>query len=111
MATKKNTSKAAGNGSTNFKEFDVKGKNFNFTGRVYTDRKREAGKLTIYPMSLCINGLITIKGCSYYETANNMWVGGPQFKSGDEYKDYLYIDKEAAEDMDALAEAINSILN
>ena len=107
MAAKKNsTSKSNG-----FKEFESKGKNFTYSGRIYTDKKREAGKLTIYPINLCINGLITIKGCSYYETANNCWIGGPQYKSGDEYKDYLYIDKENNEDMDSLATTISEIVS
>ena len=106
MAAKKNsTSKSKG-----FKEFDVKGMNFTYSGRIYTDKKREAGKLTIYPISLCINGLITIKGCSYYETSNNCWVSGPQYKSGDDYKDYLYIDKSNNDDMDKLAEVISGII-
>ena len=106
MAAKKKTNQATG-----FKEFEFSGDNFDYSGRIYVDRKREAGKLTIYPVSLTLNGLITIKGCSFYETTNNMWVGGPQFKSGEEYKDYLYIDKENNKDMDALAEAISAAIN
>lgn len=105
MAAKKQSSNA-----TNYKEFEMKGDSFDFTGRVYVDKKREAGKLTIYPMSLCINGVITIKGCSFYETANNMWVGGPQYKQGDDYKDYLYIDKSINEEMDNLAEVIEKVI-
>ncbi len=89
-----------------FKEFELKGESFDYSGRIYPDRKREAGKLTITPMSLCLNGVFTVKGCSFYETKDNMWVGGPQFKQGDEYKDYLYLDKELNKDLDALAECI-----
>lgn len=106
MAAKKSNSKANG-----FKEFDVKAQNFNYSGRIYVDKKREAGKLTIYPMSLCIDHLITIKGCSYYETENNCWIGGPHYKSGDEYKDYLYIDKANNEDMDSLASYISELIS
>ena len=107
MATKKNSTSE----SNGFKEFEVKGKNFNYSGRIYPDNKREAGKLTIYPMSLCINGLITIKGCSYYETSNNCWVGGPQYKGKDGYNDYLYIDKSNNEDMDSLATALSELVS
>lgn len=107
MAAKKKTSNQATN---SFKEFELKGNSFDYSGRIYVDRKREAGKLTIYPITLCLNGVITIKGCSFYETSNNMWVGGPQYKQGDEYKDYLYIDKEINDDMDALAEAIEKVI-
>ena len=39
-----------------------------------------------------------------------MWVGGPQYKAGDEYKDYLYIDKELNDDMDSLAYAIEGAI-
>ena len=104
MAAKKN------NAAKEFIEFELKGKNFDYSGRLYPANKREAGKLTIYPMSLCINGVITIKGCSFYETANNMWVGGPQYKAGDDYKDYLYIDKELNAEMDALANVIEKVI-
>jgi len=98
------------NSNVNYKEFEMKHESFDYSGRVYVDKKREAGKLTIYPMSLCINGVITIKGCSFYETANNMWIGGPQYKQGDDYKDYLYIDKSINEEMDALAEVIEKVI-
>ena len=108
MAARKNNGASKSNG---FKEFEVKGMNFTYSGRIYPDSKREAGKLTIYPMSLCINGLITIKGCSYYETSNNCWVGGPQYKGKDGYNDYLYIDKNNNEDMDSLAEALSELVS
>lgn len=107
MAAKKNTQKGSNN---SFKEFEFKGKTFTYSGRLYPENKREAGKLTITPMSLTLNGVFTIKGCSFMETKDNMWVSGPSYKSGDEYKDYLYIDKALNEDMDALANAISDVL-
>lgn len=106
MAARKTNQK-----DSSFKEFKLKGKTFNFSGRIYTDKKREAGKLTIYPMSLTLNDAITIKSCSFYQTKDNMWIGGPQYKTGDEYKDYLYIDKSINEEMDSLAEEIDKAIN
>ena len=106
MAAKKSTQK----GNNSFKEFEFKGKTFTYSGRLYPENKREAGKLSITPMSLTLNGVFTIKGCSFMETKDNMWVSGPSYKSGDEYKDYLYIDKALNEDMDALANAISDVL-
>ena len=91
--------------SNDFLEFSMKGKTFNYSGRIYPDRKREAGKLTIYPISLTLNDAITIKFCSFYQTKDNMWVGGPQYKTGDEYKDYLYIDKSVNEEKAHIARA------
>ena len=105
MAAKK--TKTSTNG---YKEFKFVGETFDYSGRIYTDKQREAGKLTITPISLCINGVLTIKGCSFYETDKNMWIGGPQYKSGDEYKDFLYIDKELNDEMDELAEAIKKAM-
>lgn len=104
MATKKKSN------SKEFKEFEFKGGNFKYSGRIYTESKREAGKLTITPMSLCLNGLITIKGCSFYETKDNMWVGFPQYKSGDDYKDYVFVDKACNDDLDGLAEVISETI-
>lgn len=93
-----------------FIEFEMVGKEFDYSGRLFPERQREAGKLTITPMSLCISGLITIKGCSFYQTKDNAWIGGPQYKVGDDYKDYLYIDKGLNKDMDALAEKLEELL-
>lgn len=93
-----------------FIEFEMAGKEFDYSGRLFPERQREAGKLTITPMSLCISGLITIKGCSFYQTKDNAWIGGPQYKVGDDYKDYLYIDKGLNKDMDALAEKLEELL-
>lgn len=107
MAAKKSSTN---NESKGFMEFSFSGSKFGFSGRLYPDKKREAGKLTIIPMTLCFNGLVTIKGCSYYETSKNCWIGGPQYKSGDEYKEYWYLDKELNEDMDNLASMIAEML-
>lgn len=86
-----------------------KGENFDYSGRLYKEKSREVEKLTITPMSLCLNGLITIKGCSLMETDKNVWISGPQYKSGDEYKDYIYIDKSNNEDMEDLAIYLQSL--
>ena len=106
MAAKKNSKS-----KDNFIEFEMKGKQFDYSGRLYPESKREAGKLTIIPMSLCLDGVFTLKGCSYYETSKNCWIGGPQYQSGKEYKDFLYMDKAMNEDMDNLAASIGELLN
>ena len=93
-----------------FIEFEMEGMEFDYSGKLFPERQREAGKLTITPMSLCISGLITIRGCSFYQTKDNAWIGGPQYKVGDDYKDYLYIDKGLNKDMNALAEELSELL-
>ena len=104
------TAKKTKTSTNGYKEFEFKGESFDYSGRIYIDKQREAGKLTITPISICLNGVFTIKGCSFYETDKNMWVGGPQYKSGDEYKDFLYIDKELNDEMDNLAEVIKEAM-
>lgn len=106
---KKTTSKKTN--EKGYVEFKLEDETFTFTGRIYTDKKREAGKLTIYPLSLTLNESITIKCCSFYETDKNMWVGGPQYKSGDEYKDFVYFDKCINDEMDNLAEKIKAAID
>jgi len=103
---KKNSAKK----SSEFIEYKVEGKEFDYSGRLFPERQREAGKLTITPMTLCLSEQITIKGCSFYQTKDNAWIGGPQYKVGDDYKDYLYIDKSLNEDMEKLAEEIAGLL-
>lgn len=96
--------------SNNFKEYEMKGKQFDYSGRVYPDNKREAGKLTIYPMSLTLDGVFTIKGCSLMMTKDNLWISFPQYKSGDDYKDYVYTDKDLNEDLDNLAAVVEKAI-
>lgn len=96
--------------SKKFREFEFKGEVFGYSGRIYTENQRTAGKLTITPISLCLNDVITIKGCSFMETKDNMWISGPSYKVGDEYKDYLYFDKDLNPDLDKLAEVISKEL-
>lgn len=106
---KKTTSKKTN--EKDYVEFKLEDETFTFTGRIYTSKKREAGKLTIYPLSLTLNESITIKCCSFYETDKNMWVGGPQYKSGDEYKDFVYFDKCINDELDNLAGTIKAAID
>lgn len=78
----------------NFIEFEYTGKEFKYTGRVYPDLKKTVGKLDITPVNFTLNGVITIKGCRLMQTDSNAWLSGPQYKSGDEYKDFVYIERK-----------------
>ena len=79
-------------------EFKVKGTVFTFSGRLYPENQKETEKCTITPFSLTLNEFITIKGMKLFQTDNNSWIQGPQYKSGEEYKDYLYIDPDFSKD-------------
>ena len=78
----------------NYKEFSFKGKEIDFTGRIYPDLQKSTDALDITPMSLTINGVITIKGCKLMQSDKASWISFPQYKdkSGD-YQSYVYVDR------------------
>lgn len=96
-------------------EFEYDGKEFKYSGRMYPENQKETQKCTITPMSLCLNGVITIKGCKLFQTDKNAWIQGPQYESGKgkntEYKDYLYIDKDLNKEMDGLIAELEKLLD
>lgn len=98
-----------------FIEFELKGVIFRYSGRMYPEKSIETKKCTIIPMSLCLNDMITIKGCKLFRTDKNSWIQGPQYLSGKgkdgEYKDYLYIDKELNTEMDGLVSELEKLLD
>ena len=98
-----------------YKEFEVKGVIFRYSGRMYPDKAIETAKCTIIQMSLCLNDVFTIKGCKLFRTDKNSWIQGPQYAAGKgkdaEWKDYLYIDKELNTEMDALVSELEKILD
>ena len=93
-----------------FKEFSFDGKEFKYSGRLYPENKKETKKCDIIPFSLCLNGVITIKGMKLWRSDKNSWITGPSYQSGDDYKDYLYIDKDFKE-IDRLVEALEKIID
>ena len=107
--------KSSGEEVKSYKEFEVKGVLFRYTGRLYPDKTTKTAKCDIVPMTLCLNGVITIKGCKLFRTDKNSWIQGPQYAAGKgkdaEYKDYLYIDKELNTEMDALVSELEKILD
>ena len=55
---RRNTSK-----KENFKEFSFDGKEIKYSGRIYPDSTQSSKKVDYTPMTLTLNGVITIKGC------------------------------------------------
>lgn len=97
----------------NYKEFSFKGKEIDYTGRVYPDLKKSTDKLDMTPMSLTINGVITIKGCKLMQTDDNSWIGFPQYKDKDgDYMSYVYVDRAYSDsELSAVVEAIEKVLD
>ena len=91
-----------------YMEFSFKGKEIDYTGRIYPDLKKSTDALDITPMNLTINGVITIKGCKLLQSDKASWISFPQYKDKDgEYKSYVYIDQTySKEELDKLVEVI-----
>ena len=82
-----------------FKEFEFKGKEITFSGRIYPDLKKSGDKVDITPMNLTINGVISIKGCRLMQSDKNTWIAFPQYKdSKGNYQSYVYVDKAYSEE-------------
>ena len=104
--------KAAEKKEANYKEFKIDGVVFSYTGRLYPANATKTDRYDIIPLSLCLNGCITIKGCKLFRTDKNSWISGPSYKGKDgDYKEYLYIDKELNVEMEKLISGLEAILD
>lgn len=96
----------------NFKEFEYTGKEFKWTGRVYPGTTKKTEKTDRTLINLTLNGIITIKGCNLVQSDSKSWIAWPSYKdSKNEYQSYVYIPKEANEELDKLCEVIEKALD
>lgn len=95
----------------NFKEFKFDGKEFQYTGRLYPESAVETDKSTRTPFSLTLNGVLTIKGCWLWQTDKSSWIKFPEFKSGEEYKSYVYYPKELNDELGELLKVMEETLD
>lgn len=85
-------------------EFEFKGKDYEFKGRLYKGYQKVFGKVTSTPLSIQIDDLLSISGCALKQTENNVWVSFPEYQNkNSEYVSYVYVDKDQVE-FDNLAE-------
>lgn len=101
------TNKKTENKESSFKEFEFKGKEILFSGRIYPDLTKSLDKVDMTPMNLTINGVISIKGCKLMQSDKNTWIAFPQYKdSKGNYQSYVYVDKAYSEaELDKVAAA------
>lgn len=93
-----------------YKEFSFAGKELSYSGRIYYESVTHTDKCDITPLSLTINGIITIKGCKLFQTDKEAWISFPQYKDkSDSYKDYIYIPREVKESDDEIGGLIKVI--
>lgn len=106
MAKKNAPSKA----KNSYKEFSFESENYTFSGRIYLELAKTYGKVTSTPVSLTIDDLMSIKGCSLKQTEKNAWIAFPEYKNKDgDYVSYVYVDKEQTA-FDELAGHLESLL-
>ena len=104
MASKKTNKKEEA--KTNYSEFKYSGKVFEYSGRLYPKTEGTGKVVARYGLSLTLNDVITIKGVHLVETEDSYFLTYPQYKKGDDYKSYFFIDKALNEEIDALTDAI-----
>lgn len=93
-----------------FKEFTYDGKEFKYTGRIWPGLKDSKTNADRTPMTLTLNGVISIKGCKLIQTDRSCFISFPQYKKqSGEYDSYIYIPKEFDE-LDKLAAEIEKLL-
>lgn len=90
-----------------YKEFKVTGDSFEYTGRVYAGREGTGKVKRKWGLTLTLNGVITIKGIWLVQTeSGKVFFTYPQYKSGDNYASYIYIDKALNDDFAKLTKSI-----
>ena len=97
----------------NYVEFTFKGKEIDYSGRLYPELKKSTDALDITPMSLTINGVITIKGCKLMQSDKSSWISFPQYKdkNGD-YMSYVYVDRAFSDsELAAIVEELEKLLD
>ena len=88
-----------------FKEFSYDGKEFKYTGRIWPGLKDSGKNADRTPITLTLNGVISIKGCKLIQTDKSSFISFPQYKKKDDsYDSYIYIPKEFDE-LDKVAAA------
>lgn len=93
-------------------EVKMEGAEFNYTCRLYPDFQKDTQKCSIIPVSVTLNGVITVKGVKLFRTDKNSWLQWPQYEYNKEHKDYFYIDKELREkDLDPLVVLLETALD
>lgn len=96
----------------NYIEFTFKGKEIDYSGRIYPELKKSTDALDITPMSLTINGVITIKGCKLMQSDKSSWINFPQYKDKNGgYMSYVYVDRAFSDsELAALVEELEKLL-
>lgn len=90
----KKTTPAKATEDNKYFEFNVHCGDYDLSGRLYTSLEKTVGKMTVTPLSITIDDLLSIKGCSFKQTEKNAWISFPEYKNKNgDYVSYVYVDK------------------
>lgn len=93
-----------------FKEFKYSGKTFEYSGRIYEASEGNGKVKTRSYVSLTLNDSFTINGVYYVETEDAGFLTFPQYKKGDEYKSYIFTDKDIKDELDGLCGVLHKLV-
>ena len=97
--------------TVDYKDFEYSGKEFKYSGRIWIGKKDSKAKADRTPMSLTLNGVITIKGCKLIQTDSSCFISFPQYKKKDgSYDSYIYTPKEFNDELDQVAKAAEAAI-
>lgn len=115
MAVKK-TGKKEAEKKVNFKEFKYTGKTFEYTGRVFPSKEGIGKVKRKWGLTICLNGVFSLKGCQLVETESNVFITYPQYyvesktKNDGTWNSYVYVDKELNEELDAFVNYLMTVV-
>ena len=116
MPVKKKAEKKEESKKVSFKEFKFTGKTFEYTGRVYPSKEGSGKVNRKWGLTLCLNGVFTLKGCQLVETDSNVFITYPQYfvkgKTDNDgtWNSYVYVDKELNEELDAFVSYLMKVV-
>lgn len=91
--------------SKDYAEFKMKGKTFDYSGRVYPAKKK--GNPFVY---LTLNDVITIQ-CHLIDGKKGSFIGWPSYDAGKgNYKNLIFVDKDLNDEIEELIETIEEAL-
>lgn len=109
-AEKKETKKVS------FKEFKFTGKTFEYTGRIFPSKEGSGKVKRKWGLTICLNGVFSLKGCQLVETDSNVFITYPQYfvkgKTDNDgtWNSYIYVDKELNEELDAFVSYLMTVV-
>lgn len=95
-----------------YKDVEFTGKEFKYTVRIWNTLTKKGDKIDVTPMTVTLNGVLSVKGCKLIQSDNATWISFPQYKDKDgQYVSYIYTDKEFSQaEIDELAKAIEEAI-